>query len=256
MIYGTKIMRKRTPRRQTHEWFINKATAIHGTNFSYLTKYNGLKQKITIKCNKCGRIKEILPSSHLHPTIAGRCPSCAAIARYKTTLHKRKTRFYKQCNKTHKNKYQYFDDYINTRSKIKVYCTIHQEVFLIKAGSHVEGQGCSLCYSSIGETIIRDFLIKHNIEYHKEYSFANCNSQKGFPLRFDFYLPAYNSCIEYDGLQHFQQVRDNTREGFLYRQLNDKIKDEFCKTNNIKLIRINYKQQNQIYPILNGELLS
>jgi hypothetical protein len=249
-------MRKRTPRRKTHDWFIKKAISIHGDNFSYLTNYNGLRQKITIKCNKCNRITKIDAGSHLYPTASGRCPSCAAISRHQTTLYQRKNKFYKQCNKIHKNKYKYFDDYINTRSKIKVYCKIHKESFLIKAGSHAEGQGCALCHSSVGESIIRSFLLKYNIDYQCEYSFTDCNSNKGFPLRFDFYLPEYNSCIEYDGLQHFQQVRNDTQEDFLYRQSNDKIKDEFCKNNNIKLIRINYKQQDQIYQILNNQLLS
>ena len=55
-------------------------------------------------------------------------------------------------------------------------------------------------------------------------------------LRFDFYLPTYNLCIEYDGEQHFSPI-DFANKGsewanssFNQNQKRDEIKNQYCKT--------------------------
>ena len=61
------------------------------------------------------------------------------------------------------------------------------------------------------------------------------------PLPFDFYLHDYNVCIEYDGIQHFKPIEYfGGEEAFQKRQLNDKIKTEYCIDNHITLIRLPY----------------
>ena len=48
-------------------------------------------------------------------------------------------------------------------------------------------------------------------------------------------------CIEYDGKQHFSQYDFfGGEEGFETIKKHDNIKNEFCKNNNIKLLRIPY----------------
>ena len=72
-------------------------------------------------------------------------------------------------------------------------------------------------------------------------------------LRFDFYLNKYNTLIEFDGQQHFRPVDFfNGEEGFRLTQLRDNIKNEYCKNNNIPLLRISYKEINNIENILNN----
>lgn len=82
-------------------------------------------------------------------------------------------------------------------------------------------------------------MVNNNLYFISQKSFSNCLSIKGRKLKFDFYLPDYNLCIEYDGPQHYN------KKNFLYSDLlyeNDKIKNKFCENNNIKLIRIKYKK--------------
>ena len=73
--------------------------------------------------------------------------------------------------------------------------------------------------------------------------FQSCQRIKNHKFSFDFYLTQYNTCIEYDGISHFianpyggwrteQSVKD--------QQIKDMIKNEWCKNNNIHLIRIPY----------------
>ena len=58
-------------------------------------------------------------------------------------------------------------------------------------------------------------------------------------MPFDFYLPEYNICIEFDGIQHFEP-RDafGGKVEFEKTKLRDKIKDDYCKNNGLSLIRI------------------
>lgn len=60
-------------------------------------------------------------------------------------------------------------------------------------------------------------------------------------LRFDFYLPDYNTIVEFDGLQHFSSVPLwDGREGLEDRQERDKLKNKYCKKKKIILKRIPY----------------
>lgn len=60
-------------------------------------------------------------------------------------------------------------------------------------------------------------------------------------LPFDFYLPSYNILIEYDGEHHFQPVKGwGGEEKFKLTQKNDEIKNNYCKDNNITLLRLPY----------------
>lgn len=51
----------------------------------------------------------------------------------------------------------------------------------------------------------------------------------------------YNTCIEYDGYTHFSANGGwNTEENLAKIQYSDRIKNNYCKEHNIKLIRIPY----------------
>lgn len=52
-------------------------------------------------------------------------------------------------------------------------------------------------------------------------------------------MPKYNILIEYDGEQHFHEIK-NDRYNYLELKERDNYKDRWCKDNNIDLIRIPY----------------
>ena len=89
-----------------------------------------------------------------------------------------------------------------------------------------------------------------------EYKVDDCKDIRH--LRFDFYLPERNVCIEYDGEQHFAPVkygssikRGTPEERYKETKRRDNIKSDFCKKNNIDLIRIPYMDFNKISEIIN-----
>ena len=77
--------------------------------------------------------------------------------------------------------------------------------------------------------------------------------ERCYLLPFDFYLPKYNTCIEYDGEGHYKVIY--SQEGYERTKFTDKLKTKYCKKNGIKLIRIPYTMKTEeIEPYILKEL--
>lgn len=88
---------------------------------------------------------------------------------------------------------------------------------------------------STGEKRVAEILASQNIEFKQEWFFRDLyNKQTKQLLYFDFYLPGYNLCIEYDGEQHYNPTRPENQK------INDFLKNAYCKKNGIPLLRIKY----------------
>ena len=101
---------------------------------------------------------------------------------------------------------------------------------------------CGCRHQSKWEMFINNYLISLNITFQTQKRFKDCKNRKQTDmLPFDFYLPDYNICIEYDGEQHFHPMQMwGGYEKFIINQENDSIKDEYCKKHNITLLRLPY----------------
>jgi DNA-directed RNA polymerase subunit RPC12/RpoP len=115
-----------------------------------------------------------------------------------------------------------------------------------------QGGGCPICNKSKGENKIMKFLNRYNIYYLTPYSFKECRDKHA--LLFDFYIPQYNVCIEYQGIQHFLPIDFfGGMEGYLSLIKRDNIKKRYCQEKSIKLIAISYNDFNKIDNILYSE---
>lgn len=118
----------------------------------------------------------------------------------------------------------------------------------LRAG-HTTSCGCRR--QSLGEEAVENLLLSNNIEYAKEYH-VDIRKEKIYQhhkARFDFAIFKDNILvyfIEYDGEQHFEEnVREqgrgwNSRANFEKTHERDILKNQWCKNNNIPLIRIPY----------------
>jgi hypothetical protein len=105
------------------------------------------------------------------------------------------------------------------------------------------------CLKSFGESEINRILTKNGISFIHQKCFDNCKNLK--PLPFDFYIESINCCIEFDGEQHKEAVDYfGGVESFEKRKKNDRIKNKYCKNNNIYLLRIKYEDMEFIEDIL------
>lgn len=102
---------------------------------------------------------------------------------------------------------------------------------------------CPLCMPrSQGETMIKEILLENNIPFEQEKTFDNCR----FPdtnkkARFDFYVNN-TYLIEFDGRQHIEPTTGDKSnwQPLEYIQKHDNFKNNYCKKQNIPLIRIPY----------------
>lgn len=240
--------------------FIKQSNEIHDNKFDYSkVNYRTNRTKVCIICPEHGEFWQT-PTSHLN-SIHG-CPECAiAEGHRKLGFSKRKTleQFVKQSNKIHDNKYNYSKtNYKNFLTKVCIICPEHGE-FWQRPSNHLQGNGCPKCNSSKGELKIEKWLKNNNIEYKRQKKFKKCKLKRMLP--FDFYLLKQNICIEYDGRQHYKPI-DFAGEGAKWaeenlkqQQQNDQVKNDYCKENNIKLIRIPYWDFDNIEEILEKEIL-
>ena len=116
-----------------------------------------------------------------------------------------------------------------------------------------QGQRCPQCTMSRGERVIRKYCIKNNIEIVFQYSIADCRNVNA--LVFDFAVMSSEKLvclIEFDGIQHFEPVEFfGGEQGFIETRQRDNVKNEFCKNNNIPLLRIPYWDLKMTDEILN-----
>lgn len=109
--------------------------------------------------------------------------------------------------------------------------------------------GCQIASQGIKK--IQELLKNENIVFETEKIFSDCKITN-YPLRFDIYLPQHNYIIEYDGEHHFKPInynnisKEKAIQNFKDTQIRDNYKNQWCKKNNIPIIRIPYTHLNKI----------
>lgn len=120
---------------------------------------------------------------------------------------------------------------------------------IVVAGNHLRSghtKSCG-CMKSMGEFLINQILSENNINYTTQYTIP---SQNNGCYRFDFAILDENNnpirFIEFDGEQHYEDKC--TPYYGVYEEIHqrDLMKNEYCKNNNIPLIRIPYWERENI----------
>lgn len=157
------------------------------------------------------------------------------------------------------------EQYINIDTPMEFTCECG-ELFTttFSAFRHSNKTACDKCsfIMSKSESAIVKHLKSKNIHFIKEYRFEDCRNE--LPLPFDFAILDKNGCviclIEADGQQHFRPINfggisdDVAKKRYEQTCNNDNIKNEYCKENNIHLIRVPYWEFDDIKNILDSTL--
>lgn len=208
------------------------------------TKYINSQSKLNWRCD-LGHVFEMAWSEFKQ---GKRCAKCSGV--YKRT----NAEFLQEVLILVGNEYSFLGKFEHVDKKIEVIhnkCNYKYEVTPYKFINRE--QRCPKCNDSKGEKRIEKYLESKNLSYISEYRFLDCKNI--YPLRFDFaVLDEQNKpslLIEYDGKQHFRPYKyyGGEKEFELVRK-RDAIKNNYCKTNNIKLIRIPYTKYHEIEDIL------
>lgn len=232
----------------SNDEYIERSIAIYGDRYDYsLLNYTKSYKEVTIICKEHGSFQRVA-TDHLSGWGCRLCSENCQLSKNEIVLY---------FNEKHQNKYIYnIDNYVNLNSIIGVFCETHGW-FYMKAEYHKYGMGCRVCSNlckSKGEKSIETLLLYNNIEYETEKTFDGCVYKN--KLRFDFYLPSYNICIEYDGIQHFEPRFGGDYDSLCELQKRDVIKDKYCLENYIYLIRIPYYEYDNIESIIKEKIIS
>lgn len=144
----------------------------------------------------------------------------------------------------------FIDDSFTQRFEVEcIYC---RNIFRLSASSldkpHCRSKD-DINIKSKGEKLILNYLKERNVNFKKEYCFKDLKIIRY--LRFDFAI--FNNdqlfcLIEFNGKQHYG-INSKYSNDRVYKS--DKMKNDYCKKNNIKLITIPFYFINRVDEILN-----
>lgn len=212
----------------THEQYIEELKIVN-QNIVVLGVYVNTITPILHKCLIDGYEWKIEPSSTLQGV---GCPKCAGNAKLTQDEYVYRVLLINP-------DIEVIGQYIGRFTPILHKCRIDGFEWMASPSNILYGRGCPQCQESSGERRVRQWLSNHNISYIYQKTFDDCKYKKTLP--FDFYLPDYDIAIEYDGEQHYKPIKCfGGEEKFKKTIERDKIKNDYCECNNIRLLRIPY----------------
>lgn len=225
------------------------------TNGEYELKseYIDAATYVNIEHKVCGEIINCMPKEFVKSKNPRRCICMSNRTRWTTQ------KLSNYIDETFNEEFTLLSEYINRKTQVTVLHNECGKTRKIRPENILrDGITCTCQKNTKGEQKIISYLLNKNIEHETQYKFDNLKNK--FPLKFDFALYFDNKflLIEYDGEFHFEDTSFNQKykEKFLKGRKRDILKNEYCKKNKIKLIRIPYWEYNNIEQILDEVLIN
>ena len=217
-----------------------------------LNKFKRTCDKMHFRCNVCGYEWATEANVILNKDSYYGCPKCNGFA---SVSEREMIKRLDKCNQ----RVKYISGYNGILSHAKFKCMECGNEWITTPNSVLHGRGCPNCNLSHGALQVEKVLKEMELDFETEYRFKDCKDKRVLP--FDFFIKSKNTCIEYDGEQHFMPVRfdkqskrGTPQERFEIQKHRDNIKTKYCEEHNINLIRIPYTEFSNIETILNEKL--
>jgi len=230
----------------TYDSFIKSTQTVHRDKYSYELvspdDIKGAKSVINIICLTCKYQWPTTIDSHINSKY--NCPRCL-----QCLTHTLETLICKIIE-IHGNKIDYSlikDEHIrNNRSNVPLVCNKCKKCWSPTIATLVNKKcGCPRCKISKGERACLKILLSKNICVEEQFKIKELGRKK-----FDFMIEHEGSkyIIEFDGAQHFKFVEFFHKDikTFIARQETDILKTSIALKNGYNIIRIDYKQIDNI----------
>ena len=206
-----------------------------------LIHYDGINSKESVwLCTKHNKQFQKVLSTMLRTEESG-CDEC-----YKDRMRREfslTTEEFKMRLKQSHPELELVGEYINFTTPIKLYCTKHDNEFETVPSYILHRTSCCpKSFKTYKEETMCSLIESWGYRIDRQHAFDGCSDTNS--LKFDCYLPDFNTAIEYDGENHYfpvkygtQSLEDATRK-HEYTKRHDEIKNNFCKKNNILLKKL------------------
>lgn len=223
--------------------------------YELISDYYGNKVKAKYRHNTCGHEFMALPHNFNKGEL---CPNCkgSRISKSKTkTTSMIKAAIYELVG----DEYTLLSEYVNFKTKIRLRHNKNgcKYEFNMLPGSFLNNNNrCPKCARSKGEEKILSILTNKGINCIQEYKIPELNKTYNRNYSFDFYISDLDLIIEYDGAYHYAGiVPHQTKKNYDDQHMSDLNKDNFCKDNNILIIRIPFWYKDNLEKIIEGILV-
>lgn len=143
-----------------------------------------------------------------------------------------------------KNNGELLSEYVDASTKLRVKCKRHNYVWDMLPGNIKKGRWCPVCNMGFNEKVVWDYFQNLHCNIKIQYTFEDLIGENNELLKFDFAI--FDSkdelmyVVEIDDEEHRHGYIGNTprqlqRKASIDR---DKKKDNYCKTHNINLYRM------------------
>lgn len=205
-----------------------------------LEPYINSKEKILVECDICGHKWRTDPDKLLQ---GSGCPECAKVKAHDRQV-KSNEQFLQELAKVNPMLTP-LEPYYSDHTKILVCCETHDYTWSVTPNRILHRHtGCPKCNLYSNEKKIIDILEELGYTIKPQKRFDDCRDKNTLP--FDVFVKELNLLIEYDGEGHYYPIprgkmsKEEAEENLRVIQRHDAIKTQYCKDNNLPLIRIPY----------------
>lgn len=232
-------------RRRTSQEFCEYVLERTNNQFSSLGDFKGNNYLATFKHNSCGYIFQSIPQIVQKGEIG--CRYCSNML-----IHD-KEHVKLLLEDKYGTEYSLLSEGVkNNRDTILIIHNVCKREFETSSTQIINSsKGCPYCniHASKGELKIEKYLKQNSVKCIREHTFVDCRHKS--VLFFDFAIFDDNDnlvgLIEFDGKQHFEPVDFfGGTKGFEDGKVRDGIKNEYCNSNGIPLLRIPYWDERNI----------
>lgn len=222
---GVRCPECRVGRRKKHSEFVAEVAELTGDEYLVLGRYKNNDQRVEVKHTTCGHEYYVFPTNLLR---GSRCAKCLGVHQYNPKEFRDKV--FSMVG----DEYDFLEEYTVTSVKLPIIHNTCGNVYAVRPHDFLKGSRCPKCRRSKGEEAVSKVLIDMGVEYQQEWTI-------GGTLRADFYLPKYESYIEYDGEGHYVPVKHwGGDEALAKTQLRDRTKNLYFEYLGFPYLRIPY----------------
>ncbi len=212
---------------------------IKNKNYKLLSiEYINIRKKLKLKCPKG---HEFPMSFNQFKNMKSRCPYC--------NIENQKHTFEFVKKYIEKQRYELISvEYINAHNKLKLKCPKGHE-YPVNFNNFKNGQRCPYCNIYRNQEKCRKIFEQlTNKKFPKTRPKWIRNPKTNYLLELDGYCRELKIAFEYDGIQHFEEhifFHKHKNCSLKNIQERDRLKDQLCLKNGVKLLRIKYKVKNK-----------